>query len=134
MVRNNLTPTLTVLELGGFTSYFGVSFPIMSVNGLDEGSEVGEVVGFSYAGNLVFDSGGKSVVELLLECGIAPLDSSCKAVEFNKVFGDTLVVMHPEVFDFCFCFPFRVMGSEVRSELRDEFIVVIKPVGCRVGE
>ena len=74
-------------------------FPITSVNGLDEGSEVGEVVGFSYTGNLIFDSGGKSIVELSSECRVAPLDSSCKAVEFNKVFGNTLVVTHPEVFD-----------------------------------
>ena len=51
-------------------------------------------------------------------------------VEFNKVFGDTLVVTHLEVFDFCFGFPFRVMGSEVRLELGDEFIVVIKPIRC----
>ena len=114
-------------------SYFRASFPITSVNGLDEGSEVREVVGFAYMGNLIFDSGRKSIVELSLECGVAPLDSSCKAVEFNKVFGDSLVVTHLEVFNFCFCFPFRVMRSEVRSELRDEFIVVFESVGCCVG-
>ena len=75
-----------------------------------------------------------SVVELSSECGIAPLDLSCKVDEFDKVFGDTLVVTHPEVFDFCFGFPFRVVGSEVRSELGDEFVVVIEPIRCRVGE
>ena len=106
----------------------------MSINGLDEGSEVGKVVGFAYAGNLIFDSGGKSIVELSSECGVAPLDLSCKVVEFDKVFGDTLVVTHPEVFDFCFGFPFRVVGSKVRSELGDEFIIVIEPIGCQVGE
>jgi len=125
---------MVVLDLGVFMSYFGVLFPITSINGLDEGSEVGEVVGFAYVGNLTFDSGGKSIVELSSECGIAPLDSSCKAVEFDEVFGDTFVVMHLEVFDFCFSFPFRVMGSEVRLELGDEFIVVIEPIGCQVGE
>jgi len=119
-----------VLGLGVFTSYFGASFPITSVNRLDEGSEVGKVVGFAYAGNLVFDSGGKSIVELLSECGIAPLDSSCKVVEFDEVFGDTLVVAHPEVFNFCFGFPFRIVGSKVRLELGDEFIVVIEPIRC----
>ena len=50
-------------------------FPIISVNGLDEGLEIREVVGFTYMGNLVFDSGGKSVVELSSECGVTPLDS-----------------------------------------------------------
>ena len=83
---------MVVLDLGGFVSYFGVAFPIMSINGLDKGLEIGEVVGFAYVGDLVLDSGRKSVVELSSECGITPLDSSCKMVEFNKVFGDTLVV------------------------------------------
>jgi len=115
-------------------SYFGGSFPIMSVNGLDEGSEVREVVRFAYAGNLILDSGGKSVVELLLECSISPLDSSCKVIKFVEVFGDTLVVTHPEVFNFCFGLPFGVVGSKVRLELGNEFVVVIKPVGCQVGE
>ena len=55
-------------------------------------------------------------------------------VEFDEVFGDTLVVTHPEILNFCFGLPFRVVRSEVRLELRDEFIVVIKPVGCQVGE
>ena len=53
-------------------------------------------------------------------------------VEFDKVFGDMLVVTHPEVLDFCFNLPFRVVRSEVRPELRNEFVVVIDPVGCRV--
>ena len=49
----------------------------MSINGLDERPEVGEVVGFAYMGDLVLDSGGKSGVELSLECDVAPLDLSC---------------------------------------------------------
>ena len=43
--------------------YFGVLFPIMSVNGLDEGLEIGEVVRFAYVGNLILDSGRKSIVQ-----------------------------------------------------------------------
>jgi len=52
-----------VLDLGGLSSYFGALFPIMSVNGLDKGLEVREVIGFAYMGNLILDSGGKSIVE-----------------------------------------------------------------------
>ena len=84
--------------------------------------------------NLIFDSGVQSIVELLSECSVAPLDSICKVVEFDKVFGDTLVVTHLKILDFCFGLPFRVMRSEVRLELRNEFVVVIKPVRCQVGE
>ena len=125
---------MVVLDLGVFSSYFRASFPIMSINGLDEGLEVGEVVGFAYMGNLVLDSGGKSIVELLSEHGVTPLYLSCKVVEFDEVFGDMLVVMHLEILDFCFSLPFRFVRSEVRLELGDEFIVVIEPIGCQVGE
>ena len=121
---------MVILGVGVFLCYFGALFPIMSINGLDERPEVREVVRFAYTGDLILDSGRKSVVELSLECSVAPLDSSCKAVEFNKVFGNTLIVMHPEVFNFCFGLPFRVVGSEVRLELRNEFVVVIVPIGC----
>ena len=117
-----------------FSCYFGVPFPITSINGLDKGLEIGEVVRFAYTGNLILDSGRNSVVDLSSECSVTPLDSSCKVVESNKVFGDTLVVTHLEILNFFFGLPFRVMGSKVGSELRDEFIVVVKPVGCHVGE
>ena len=119
---------------GVVSCYFRALFPIMSIDGLDERLEVREVVGFAYMGDLVPDSGRKSIVELSSECGIAPLDLSCKAVEFNKIFGDMLVVTHLEVLGICFGLPFRVMRSEVRSELGDEFIVIVEPVGCCVGE
>jgi hypothetical protein len=62
--------------LRGLACYFGVAFPIMSINSLDEELEIGKAVGFAYVGNLILDSGRKSVVELSLECGITPLDSS----------------------------------------------------------
>ena len=108
--------------------YFRVPFTIMSVNGLDERLEVREVVGFAYVRDLILDSGRKSVVELLLECGITPLDLSCKTIEFNEVFSNTLVVMHLEILNLCFGLPFRVMRSKVRLELRNEFFIVIEPI------
>ena len=125
---------MVILDLGGFTGYFRVLFPITSINDLDERPEVGEVVGFAYVGDLILDSGEKYIVELSLECGITLLDSSYKTVEFDEVFGDVLVVMHLEVLDFCSGLPFRFMRSEVRLEFRDEFIIVIEPIRCQVGE
>ena len=103
---------------------------VTRINGLDERPDIREVVGFPYAGDLVLDSSGKSIVELLSECGVTPLDLSCKMVEFDEIFGDMLVVMHPEILNFCFDLPFRVVKFEVRSEFRDEFIIVIESVGC----
>jgi len=103
---------------------------VTRINGLDERPDIREVVGFPYAGDLVLDSSGKSIVELLSECGVTPLDLSCKMVEFDEVLGDMLVVMHVEVLDLCFGLPFGVVRSEVGSEFRDEFIIVVKPVRC----
>jgi len=77
-----------ILDMGVFSHYFRVLFPITSIDGLDERLEVREVVRFAYTGDLVLDSGRKSIVELSLECSVAPLDLSCKVVEFNKVFGN----------------------------------------------
>ena len=86
-----------ILDLGGFTCYFAASFPVMSINYLDKRPEVGEVVRFAYTGDLILDSGRKSLVELSSGCDVTPLDLSCKMVEFNEVFDD---IMHPEVLNF----------------------------------
>ena len=42
-----------------------------------------ESVGFANMGDLVLDAGWKSVVHLLVEGGITPLDTGSKAVEVD---------------------------------------------------
>ena len=66
-----------------FSGYIGMSSPIMGVNGLGEDGEFREGVGFSDAGDLVLDSGQKTMVELLVEGGIPPLDVCHKVVKVD---------------------------------------------------
>ena len=48
--------------------------PISGVNGLGEGMEFMEGVGFADVGNLVLDAGQKSAIHLSAEGGVTPLD------------------------------------------------------------
>ena len=98
-----------------FSSHFGVAFPVMRVNGMGEGMEVSECVGFANAGNLILDTVQKSVVQLLVEGSFAPLDMSGEVVEVDEVLHDVLVFVHVEIFEVTLCFTFRVMWSEVFS-------------------
>ena len=50
-----------MFDLGSLLNYFRASFPITSVNGLNQGLEVGQVVRFAYMGDFILDSGRKSV-------------------------------------------------------------------------
>ena len=66
----------------------------MSVNGLGEGVEVREGVGFSNMGNLILDLGWESSVQLLVEGCFAPLDTSGEVIEVNEVLHYALVFAH----------------------------------------
>ena len=52
-----------------------MALPILGVNGLGEGTEFMEDVRFANVGDLVLDAGWKSTIHLLVEGGIAPLDT-----------------------------------------------------------
>ena len=52
-----------------------MALPILGVDGLGKGMEFVEGVGFVNAGDLVLDAGRKSMIHLLVEGGIAPLDT-----------------------------------------------------------
>ena len=54
--------------------HLGAVLPISGVDGLGEGMEFMEGVGFADMGDLVLDAGWKSVIHLSVEGGIAPLD------------------------------------------------------------
>ena len=48
--------------------------PILGVNGLGEGTEFVEGVGFANTSDLILDVGRKSMIHLSVEGSIAPLD------------------------------------------------------------
>ena len=49
--------------------------PISGVDGLGEGTEFVEGVGFADTGNIVLDVGRKSTIHLSAEGGVSPLDT-----------------------------------------------------------
>ena len=57
-----------------FSGHLGAALPISGVDGLGEGTEFVEGVGFADAGNLVFDVGRKSAIHLSAEGSVTPLD------------------------------------------------------------
>ena len=66
-----------------FSGHLRMALPILGVNRLGKGTEFVEGVRFSDMGDLVLDAGWKSVIHLLAEGGIAPLDTGGKVVEVN---------------------------------------------------
>ena len=66
-----------LILVGGwiFLGHLRAALPILGVNGLGEGMEFVEGVRFADAGDLILDVGRKSVIHLLAEGSIAPLDT-----------------------------------------------------------
>ena len=58
-----------------FMSDFSMAFPVACINGLSEYTEVGKVVRFTYSEDLILDLGSKSIVELMPEWSVSPLDT-----------------------------------------------------------
>ena len=59
---------------GVLTADLGVTFPVAGVDGLDKAVEPVEVVQFAESCYFVLDVAGKSIVELVAEGSIAPID------------------------------------------------------------
>ena len=59
----------------GFAGEFSFLFPVSSINSLDEFSESNEGVRLFMLDHIVFDTFGESVVSLMMECCIAPLNT-----------------------------------------------------------
>ena len=65
---------LVLVDSQIFLGHLGAALPISGVNGLGEGTEFMEGVGFADAGDLVLDAGQKSAIHLSAEGSVAPLD------------------------------------------------------------
>ena len=102
-------------------------FPVTRVDGLGEGAEVREGVGFADTGNLILDSGWESSVQLLVQGSFAPLDMGSKLIEVDEVLHYVLVFMHMQIFKIAFAFTFRFVWSEVFPQLQNKVGVVVEP-------
>ena len=78
----------------------------------------------------------KSVVELVVEGSIAPVDFGGELLKADNVFSNFLVIMHFEPFKLISSIGFDVEGTEVGPEFRNKFIVIVGPgrVGMWVHE
>jgi len=55
--------------------YFTASFPVLSIDSLDEFPEAGKYVWLFVVDHVVFDTFGESIVSLSAECCLAPLNA-----------------------------------------------------------
>ena len=55
----------------------------------------------------------ESIIQLMVECGILPMDAWGKVIEFDQVFGDSLIVIHSKGFEVGFSSAYGVVGSKV---------------------
>ena len=58
------------------------------------------------------------------ESGISPGYSGCKAIEINKIFYHSLIVLHPESFELILRISFGIVWSEVAFELGGELGII----------
>ena len=103
----------------------GVMFPVVDINGLDEGVELVEVVQFADSCDFILDVARKSIVELAAEGSIAPIDFGGELLKADNVFSNFLVIIHFEPFKLIFSTGFDVEWAKVGLEFRDEFIVIV---------
>ena len=96
-----------------FSGHLRMALQISGVDGLGEGMEFVEGVGFADTGDFILDAGQKSTTQLSVEGSFAPLDMSGEVVEVNKVLYDVLVITHFEIFKVGLGLTFRIVGSEV---------------------
>ena len=78
---------------------------------------------FDKEGLIVFIT-TKSVIQLLVEGGVAPLNASGEMVEVDEVLHDALVVTHAEILEVGLCFTLGVMQFEVVLQLCNKVRVV----------
>ena len=91
-----------------------------------------EVVRFTDSGDFVLDAAGKSIVELMVESSVAPIDFGGKLLKADNIFSNFLIITHFELFELIFSIGFNIGGSEVGLEFGDEVIVVVRPGGVGV--
>ena len=132
----DLSDLLALLELVAFSQDITVTFPVVDIDGLDKGAELVEVVQFSDSCDFILDAAGKSVVELVVEGSITPIDFVGELLKADNVFSNFLVIMYFELFNLIFSISFDVERAKVGSEFGDEFVIIVRPsqVGVQVHE
>ena len=101
----------------------------MGINGLDEGAELVEVVWFADSCDFILDVARKSIVELVAEGSVTPIDFGGELLKAGNISSNFLVIMHFELFKLIFSIGFDVKGTEVGLEFGNEFVIIVRPGG-----
>ena len=81
-------------------------------------------------GNLILDSGWKSLVELILQSTIAPtMNLGSKLIEFYNISGNPVRIPYLQVLDLCLSITNWVMGTKVLMKFCEEVFIAIFPEG-----
>ena len=91
-----------------------------------------EVVRFADSGDFILDAAGQSVVELVVEGSVAPVDFGGELLKADNVFSNFLVITHFEPFKLIFSINFDVERTEVGPEFGNEFVIIVGPGGLGV--
>ena len=71
-----------------------MAFPVAGIDRLDKGVESVEVVQFADSCDFILDAAGKSIVELMVESSVAPINFGGKLLKANNIFSNFLIIMH----------------------------------------
>ena len=112
---------------------FGVTFPVVAINGLVEGAELVEVVQFTDSCDFILDAARKSIIELVAEGSIAQINFGRVLLKADNVFSNFLDITHFELFKLIFSISFNVEGTKVGPEFGNKFVVIIGPAGLACG-
>ena len=112
-----------------FVADLGVTFPVVGVDGLDEGAELVEVVWFADSCDFILDAARKSIVEPMVEGSVAPIDFGGELLKADNVFSNFLIITHFELFKLIISISFNVKGTEVGLEFGNEFVIIVRPGG-----
>src|ERR1700732_3771692 len=110
-----------------FTILLLLARPVTGVDGLSKGLQFRKGIGFANTCYFIFDACRKSVVELMSEWSVAPMDLMRNLEELHNVLREALTAPHSEFRKLGFRVFHRVIGAKVRPEFLLEGVVVNEP-------
>ena len=115
------------------TGLFAVAFPIMGVDGMSKDLHGFKSGGFAVLSHNVLDAFGKPRVIAVAEDTVIPTGADGKAVEFNIILDNVLVVLHFKVVDSIFRIGSRINGAKLDAEGSEEGGPIVHPIRSIIG-
>ena len=93
-----------------------VMFPVVGINGSDEGMDLVDVAWFANSCNVILDVAREFILELSIESSIAPSDFEGDWLKTDNIFSNFLVITHFELFKLICSIGFNVEWAEIGLE------------------